>query len=101
MALTLKLRIITSIPIDLDGVVPDHLVDKSLAEIEKIPIYEGNRKLALADAFEVSGCPSDGRIDLEGDLAGVHSIGYAMKTGELHIHGARAVTSAPPCREAG
>ena len=55
MSLTLKLRIITSIPIDLDGVVPDRLVDKSLAEIEKIPIYEGNRKLALADVFEVSG----------------------------------------------
>jgi formylmethanofuran dehydrogenase subunit C len=87
MSLSLRLRIITSIPIDLDGVVPDRLMDKSLAEIEKLELYEGNRQLALADVFEISGDASDGRIDLEGDLAGVHSIGYAMKSGELHIHG--------------
>ena len=37
--------------------------------------------------FEVSGDPSDGRIDMEGDLAGVHSIGYGMKSGEIHVHG--------------
>ncbi len=31
--------------------------------------------------------PSDGRIDLEGDLAGVHFIGYGMNRGEIHVHG--------------
>ena len=44
-------------------------------------------KLALAELFSVSGDPSDGRIDLEGDLAGVHYIGYGMNSGEIHVHG--------------
>ena len=35
----------------------------------------------------MSGDPSDERIDLEGDLAGVHFIGYGMKSGTVHVHG--------------
>jgi formylmethanofuran dehydrogenase subunit C len=87
MSLTLKLQAKTSVPVEIEGVVPDRIRDRSLAEIETLAIYHGNRQLALAELFDVSGDPSDGRIDLEGDLAGVHFIGYGMKGGELHIHG--------------
>ena len=87
MSLTLRYHAKTSVPVEIEGVVPDRLRDKSLAEIERLAIFHGNRKLALAELFSVSGDPADGRIDLEGDLAGVHFIGYGMKRGEIHVHG--------------
>jgi formylmethanofuran dehydrogenase subunit C len=87
MPLTLRLRQTTPVPIEVEGIVPDRLRDKSVAEIEKITIYHGNRELALAEFFRVSGDLSDARIDFEGDLAGVHSIGYGMNAGEVRVHG--------------
>ena len=33
------------------------------------------------------GDPSDGRIDFEGELTGVHYIGHGMSTGAIHVHG--------------
>ena len=87
MSLTLRYHAKTSVPVEIEGVVPDRLRDRSLAEIERLAIYHGNRKLALAELFSVSGDPSDGRIDLEGELAGVHFIGYGMKSGMVHVHG--------------
>ena len=45
MSLTLRYHAKTSVPVEIEGVVPDRLRDKSLAEIEKLAIYHGNRKL--------------------------------------------------------
>jgi formylmethanofuran dehydrogenase subunit C len=87
MSLTLQYHAKTSVPVEIEGVVPDRLHDKSMAEIEKLAIYHGNQKLALAEMFSVAGDPSDGRIDLEGDLTGVHFIGFGMTRGEIHVHG--------------
>ena len=61
--------------------------DKPLGEIERLEVFHGNRKLPLAEIFSVSGDPGDGRIDFEGDLAGVHFIGYGMTAGEIRVHG--------------
>jgi formylmethanofuran dehydrogenase subunit C len=77
----------TSVPVEIDGVVPDRLREKSLGEIERIEIFHGNRKLALAEMFSVSGDPGDARVDFEGNLTGVHFIGYGMTAGEIHVHG--------------
>jgi formylmethanofuran dehydrogenase subunit C len=87
MSLTLSYRAKTSVPVEIEGVVPDRIRDKSVAEIERIKAYHGNQMLALAELFTVSGDPSDERIDLEGDLAGVHFIGYGMRDGQIHVHG--------------
>src|ERR1017187_5436910 len=88
MPLTLTYHAQTSVPVEIEGVVPDKLREKSLAEIERIEIFHGNRKLALAEMFGVTGDPADGRIDFEGNLAGVHFIGFGMSAGEIHVHGA-------------
>ena len=56
-------------------------------EIERIEVFHGNRRVPLAELFRVSGDPSDGRIDFEGDLAIVHHIGSGMSGGEIHVHG--------------
>ena len=87
MSLTLRYHAKTLVPVEIEGVVPDRLCDRSLAEIERLAIYHGNRKLALAELFSVSGDLSDERIDLEGELTGVHYIGYGMKSGVVHVHG--------------
>ena len=87
MALTLSYHAKTSIPVEIEGVVPDRLQGQSLAEIERLEVYHGNQKLPLAELFAVSGDPADARIDFEGELVGVHYIGYGMKSGEIHVHG--------------
>src|SRR5258707_81627 len=87
MPLTLRFHAKTSLPVEIEGVVPDRLYDKTLAEIERLAIWYGNTRLALAELFSVSGDPSDGHVDLEGELAGVHWVGYGMKSGHIHVHG--------------
>jgi len=87
MSLTLRYHAQTSVPVEIEGVVPDRLRDKSLAEIERIQAYHGNRKLPLAELFQISGDPSDARLDFEGDLAGVHFIGFGMTAGEIRVLG--------------
>jgi len=87
MPLTLRYHAQTSVPVEIEGVVPDRLRDKSLAEIERIEAFLGNRKVALAELFHISGDPTDARMDFEGDLAGVHYIGYGMSDGEVRVLG--------------
>jgi formylmethanofuran dehydrogenase subunit C len=87
MALTLSYEAQTTVPVEIQGVVPDRLKGKTLADIERLEIFHGNRKVPLAELFGVSGDPTDGRIDFEGDLAGVHYIGHGMTDGLIHVHG--------------
>ena len=87
MSVTLSYSAKTSIPVEVDGVLPDRLAGKSLAEIERLEVAHGNRQCALADLFSIAGDASDGRIDFEGNLAGVHHIGAGMIGGEIHVHG--------------
>ncbi len=87
MSIKLFYRAETSVPVEVEGLTPDWACDKSLAEIEKFEIFHGNRKLPLAEMFEVSGDPSDKRFDFEGNLAGVHWIGAHMRSGQIHVHG--------------
>ena len=66
MALTLRYNADTSVPVEVEGITPDRLRNKSLAEIERLEILHGNRKVPLAELFTVSGDPADGRIDSKG-----------------------------------
>lgn len=87
MSIKLTYRGETSVPVEIEGLTPDWAVDKSLAEIERFEIFHGNRKLALAEMFTVTGEASDKRFDFDGNLAGVHWIGAHMGTGQIHVHG--------------
>lgn len=87
MALTLRYSGQTSVPVEIEGITPDGVRDKPLAEIERLEIFHGNRKLPLAEMFAVSGDPGDERIDFEGELAGVHWIGAHMRSGTVVVHG--------------
>ncbi|HZW32867.1 MAG TPA: formylmethanofuran dehydrogenase subunit C [Isosphaeraceae bacterium] len=87
MALTLSYEAQTTVPVEIEGVIPDRLRDKTRAEIERLEVFLGNKKVPLAELFRIEGDLSDGRIDFEGDLRGVHYIGYGMTEGEIHVHG--------------
>jgi formylmethanofuran dehydrogenase subunit C len=87
MSIKLIYRAETSVPVEVEGLIPDWACDKSLAEIERFEIFHGNRKLPLAEMFSVAGDASDKRFDFEGDLSGVHWIGAHMRSGRIHVHG--------------
>jgi formylmethanofuran dehydrogenase subunit C len=77
----------TSVPVEVEGLVPSLVREQSLAEIERFEIFHGNEKLPLAEYFSVSGTPGDQRIEFEGNLAGVHWIGAGMSQGLIHVAG--------------
>src|ERR1043165_5757517 len=87
MPLVLQYKAQTAVPVEIEGVVPNAVADKSLAEIERLEIFHGNQKLPLAEFFAVSGDPSDGCLELSGNLAGVHWIGAGMTGGSIHVDG--------------
>ena len=70
--LKLTLKQTSSVPLEVEGLTPDVARSLSLAQIEKFEIYQGNRKIPLADFFQVSGDPSDEVFEWHGNLAGVH-----------------------------
>ena len=87
MPLVLKYEAQSSVPVEIEGIVPDLQRDKSLHEIEKTLVFHGNEKVPLGEFFHVSGNASDQAIAFEGDLSGVHWIGAKMKGGLIHVHG--------------
>jgi formylmethanofuran dehydrogenase subunit C len=87
MPLRLSLRQTTSIPLEVEGINPDIVRDKSLAEIERMEMFQGNAKLPLAEFFTVSGDAADEVIEWEGKLSGVHWLGTKMKSGRMHVLG--------------
>ena len=85
--LTLRYKSSTPIPVEVERVTPSAVRAMSPAEIERLEVFHGNRKVPLAEFFEVSGDPSDARLEFEGDLSGVHWIGAQMSEGEIHVRG--------------
>lgn len=87
MVLTLRYRAETSIPVEVEGVTPDRIGGQSIADIERLELFHGNRKVPLAEFFSVEGSAADGEIRWEGDLQGVHWIGAKMTSGRMRVVG--------------
>jgi formylmethanofuran dehydrogenase subunit C len=85
--LRLELKQTSSVPLEVEGLTPDVAKSLSLTEIERFEIFQGNRKVPLAEFFAVSGDPSDACFEWHGDLSGVHWIGAKMGFGCMEIHG--------------
>lgn len=76
-----------SVPVEIEGIVPDRLRELAPADIARLPIFHGNRSIELGELFTVAGTADDERLVVAGELAGVHWIGAKMQTGELRIEG--------------
>ncbi|REK12023.1 MAG: formylmethanofuran dehydrogenase subunit C [Planctomycetota bacterium] len=87
MPLVLRYRGQTSIPVEVEGFLPEVVRGHTLAQIERIEIFHGNQKCALGDFFSVSGSADDACFEFEGDLSGVHWIGAKLAAGEIRIEG--------------
>lgn len=85
--LTLTYHGQTSVPVEVEGITPDVVRGKTIAEIERLPVYHGNRQVTLGDFFQVQGDPSDERIEWLGELGGVHWVGAKMKSGRMDVRG--------------
>ena len=77
----------TSVPVEVEGLTPTAVRERTLAEIERFEIFHGNRKVPVAEMFEVTGDPTDARLEFDGNLSGVHWLGAHMSEGEIHIRG--------------
>ena len=87
MALKLTYTGQTTIPVEVEGLLPDLLRKASRKKIEVFEIFHGNRKLRLAEFFRVQGSLDDGQLEFEGDLSGVHWIGAGMQAGKIRVTG--------------
>ncbi len=76
------------VPVEAEKISPDVFAPLSIEEIEKIEVWEGNRKMALSDLFEVSGNdgaakPEEVLISLSGDFSKVKRVGEKMTCGRI------------------
>ena len=77
----------TTIPVELDGLIPSALRDQSTADVQRRLVFHGKEQVPLAELFRVAGSAADDRIELRGDPSGVHRIGAGMDGGEIHVAG--------------
>lgn len=87
MALRLHYTAASTIPVEVDGLTPEALAGLSRSETERFEVFQGNRRVPLAELFRISGDLSDERIDWSGDLQRVHGIGTRMNRGTMHVEG--------------
>lgn len=87
MPLTFTARNLDGLPIEMHGVLPTALADKSLAEIERWPVQQGNRQLPLAEFFDISGEAGERVWRFEGDLTRVHWLAAGIDAGKIHVAG--------------
>ena len=73
--------------IEVDGLVPDRLADRSAADIARLVVRADARPAALGDLFRVRGSCGDRRIECRGDFSKVHRLGAGMAGGEIVVDG--------------
>jgi len=87
MALTLRYQATTTVPVEVEGILPHVVREMAPSQIERLEIFHGNQALPLAEFFQVSGDAADEHLIWEGDLSGVHWIGAHMTTGRMRVAG--------------
>lgn len=83
-AVTLTLRDVPAQRVDCAALTPDALAGKSRAQIEHIPLQCGNRKLALAELFRVSGEDAS-QVVFENACDKLDRIGAQMSHGRIFV----------------
>ncbi len=76
-----------SIPLEVEGILPEQMAGKSLDEIRQMPIVHGNRQVPLGEFFQLSGDPGDQCLVWRGELSRVHWMGAGMTRGTMRIVG--------------
>ena len=58
MPLTLNYTADTSVPVEIEGVLPEAVRELSLDAIRELDAFQGNSKVPLGELFEVDGDPT-------------------------------------------
>ena len=85
-AITLSLRAAPERRVEADCIVPDRFAALAEAEIARLPIWDGPRRIPLGELFDVHGGHATS-VRLAGDLSRIDAIGAGMTTGELVVEG--------------
>jgi formylmethanofuran dehydrogenase subunit C len=86
MPLVLECQSKTSLPIEVEGVLPIPLRNLSSESIAKLPIWNGKNKLELGELFRVTGTIDESdTIVWVGNLQSVHGIGLGMDGGVMQV----------------
>ena len=84
----LKLKDQPELCLEVEGVLPEKLINLSKEEIENLPLQYGRVKVKLHEFFDVYIESSDSaRLIFEGDLSRVKRIGWGMKKYEIIVKG--------------
>jgi len=91
MTVHMALKQVPDIPIEADTITPSGFAAKTLEQIGKLEVIQGNGSYELRDFFEIKGNPSgsaeETEIVLSGDLRRVKMIGKGMNGGIIKIEG--------------
>ncbi len=86
--LILKLKEKPDLCLEVEGILPNVIANKSLEEIENLPIQYGNRKVKLSEFFDIYSEKSEiPRIVFDGDMSRVKRIGWRLDEGEIVVKG--------------
>jgi len=85
--LYLTLHTPPSLPLELDGVLPELLADLTIDEIARRSVQHGNRTEELGSFFTVTGDAMAGEMLVRGDCSRVKLIGSKMTAGRIVVDG--------------
>ena len=85
MALTLRWRSSTSLPVDGSPLKPETFRERTSADAARVSLRVGNATAEVGELFEIEGDAADGSLVVEGDLTHVYRLGRGMATGSLKI----------------
>jgi formylmethanofuran dehydrogenase subunit C len=91
-AVNIQLLRLFSISVEAEVISPDRFAPLTLAQIQSLVVWEGNRKRKLSDLFAVKGDegpakPEDTVVRLEGDFSRVKRVAEGMTAGSVEVLG--------------
>lgn len=79
------------IPVNLEPITPETLSGKTIAKINKLKIWHGNRRISLTKLFDASGkpgkTPEDTVIEIGGNIPQCRHLGQDMTAGTIIVKG--------------
>jgi formylmethanofuran dehydrogenase subunit C len=79
------------VPVEAECITPDNFAEKSVDEIAKLPIWEGNKKNILGELFKIESKTNEQSnettIEIYGDVSKVRRIGAKMCQGKIIVEG--------------
>jgi len=91
MVVVLRPKRVFRVPVEAESITPDVFAGKSVEEIGKLKVWEGNRERSLNELFKVEGesgvKPEEVSIRIYGGVRKVRRIGAQMSAGEIVVHG--------------